>query len=98
MGDLMLLLILGSGIWLAIALGKSANKRQQARRQLALARWQHAVQTLCDLRTVPARPRHSLPSDIRAAERRRVSGGRVNEQQDAWFEDQFPPCRDVIAL
>jgi hypothetical protein len=45
MGDSMFLLILGGGIWLAIAIAKSANNRQQARRQLALARWQHAVQT-----------------------------------------------------
>jgi hypothetical protein len=45
MGALMFLLILGGGIWLAIAISKSANKRQQARRQLALPRWQHAVQT-----------------------------------------------------
>jgi hypothetical protein len=27
MGDLMFLLILGGGIWLAIAIGKSANRR-----------------------------------------------------------------------
>jgi hypothetical protein len=30
MGELVLFLILGGGIWVAIALGQSASKRQQA--------------------------------------------------------------------
>ena len=92
MGDLMVLVILGSGIWLAIALGKSANNRAQARRQQALARWQHAVQTCATYE------QFRLARVTRITQRYPRRGTKAwlwwhasNEQQDAWFEGQFPP-------
>lgn len=92
MGDLMLLMILGGGIWLAIALGRSANKRHEARRQLALARWHHAEQAcatyeqfrLAQVARITQRSRRGTKAWLRW----HASG----EQQDAWLEGEFPPC------
>jgi hypothetical protein len=92
MGNSMFLLILGGGIWLAIAIAKSANDRQQARRQLALARWQHAVQTCATYEhfrlAQVTRITHRYPRrGTKAWLRWRGS----DERQDAWFGGEFPP-------
>jgi hypothetical protein len=93
MGDLMFLLILGGGIWLAISLSKAANKRQEARRQLALARWQHAVQTCATYEQFRlARVTRITQRYPRRGTKAWLSWHASNEQQDAWFEGEFPPC------
>jgi hypothetical protein len=90
MGELVLFLIVGGGIWLAIAVGQSAGKRQQARRQVALARWQHAVNTCSTYR------QFRLAHVTRVTQRYPRRGTKAwitwhasNEQQDAWVEKSF---------
>jgi hypothetical protein len=92
MSNLMFLLILCGGIWLAIAISKPANKRHKAQRRLVLPRWHHAVQTcatfdqfrLAQVIYITQRSRHGTKAWLRWY--------RSNEQQDAWFDGEFPPC------
>ena len=92
MSDLMLLLILGGGFWLAIAISKSADQRRQAVRQLAVVRWQHAVQTCT------THEQFRLAQVIGITQRYPGRGTKAwlhwygsHTQQDAWFEGEFPP-------
>jgi hypothetical protein len=92
MGNTIFILILGGGMWLAIALVRSASKRQEARRQVALASWQHAVQTCATYE------QFRLAQVLRVTERYPRRGTKAwlrwhgsDERQDAWFAGAFPP-------
>jgi hypothetical protein len=91
MGDLMFLLVLGGGTWLAIAISKSADKRQHRLRQLALFRWQHAVQTCATYKQFRLAQVARITQRSQRGTKAWLRWHGSDDWQDAWFEGAFPP-------